>query len=187
MSQVVRLRLVRHGRAAAGWDAHDDPGLDDVGRAQADALAARWSVSRAQPVITSPLRRCRETAAPLAAAWGITPTVVDAVREIPSPEGVPMGERLVWLRRAMQLTWAELGSRYEAYRRGVVEAVRACERDTVIISHVVAINAVIGAATGDDRVLVFGLDNCSVTTVDIHDGLLELVEVGETDASTLIR
>ncbi len=38
---TVRLVLVRHGRAAAGWDTHPDPALDDVGRAQArfDGLA----------------------------------------------------------------------------------------------------------------------------------------------------
>jgi hypothetical protein len=32
---VTRLHLVRHGRAAAGWDTDPDPGLDDIGRRQA--------------------------------------------------------------------------------------------------------------------------------------------------------
>ena len=31
--------MVRHGRAAAGFGSHRDPGLDDVGRAQAEATA----------------------------------------------------------------------------------------------------------------------------------------------------
>ena len=35
--------------------------------------------------------------------------------------------------------------------------------DTVVVSHFIAINAVIGSATGDDRLVVCSLDNCSVT------------------------
>ena len=37
---MTRLILVRHGRAAGGWDDDLDPGLDDLGRAQAEAMAA---------------------------------------------------------------------------------------------------------------------------------------------------
>ena len=53
------------------------------------------------PIVTSPLRRCRQTAAPLARRWGVTPTVEDTVAEIPSPLGVSMADRVEWLREAM--------------------------------------------------------------------------------------
>jgi broad specificity phosphatase PhoE len=56
----------------------------------------------------------------------------------------------------------------------------------VIISHFVAINAAIGAATGDDRVVIRRLDNCSRTTIDVDDGRLVLIE-GGAEADTLIR
>ena len=36
---AVRLHLVRHGRAAAGWDDDADPPLDEVGQRQALAVA----------------------------------------------------------------------------------------------------------------------------------------------------
>ena len=36
---MPRLTLVRHGRAAAGWGDDLDPGLDDLGRAQAESVA----------------------------------------------------------------------------------------------------------------------------------------------------
>jgi broad specificity phosphatase PhoE len=184
---MVRVHLIRHGRAAAGWDTDPDPGLDDIGRAQAGTMARSLVSLGPLPVVTSPLRRCRETAAPLAAAWGVTPVVEPDVAEIPSPEGVPLGERVAWLRQAVGGTWPALGSRYTAYRDAVVAKVASFPADTVVVSHFVAINAVIGACLGDDRVLIRSLDNCSCTIVDVGPGgALVLVESG-TEAETLIR
>jgi broad specificity phosphatase PhoE len=189
--RVTRLHLVRHGRASGGWDDHVDPGLDDMGRRQAVAVADRLALladTAGGPlaVISSPLRRCQETAAELSGRWGVTPVVEPAVTEIPSPEGVPMGERVPWLRRAMAGTWAELGDEYTSFRDGIIDRLRACPVDTVVFSHFVAINAVIGAAIGDDRLVIRSLDNCSVTVVDIVDGAVHLVEGGH-EADTLIR
>ena len=62
---MSRLVLVRHGRAAAGWDADADPGLDATGREQADAVAAALAPEGPLPVVVSPMRRTRETAAPV--------------------------------------------------------------------------------------------------------------------------
>ena len=186
---MATVRLVRHGRATGGWDADPDPGLDDVGRAQAAALAVRLGTMAdgiAPLLVTSPLRRCRETAVPLAARWGVAAVVEPLVAEIPSPEGVPFGRRVPWLQAAMAGTWSDLGPRYLAYRDAVAAYVAACREDSVIVSHFVAINAVIGACTGDDRVLIHRLDNTSVTVVDTTAGGLELVEVGH-EADTQLR
>jgi probable phosphomutase (TIGR03848 family) len=71
-SLVTTVLLVRHGRTAAnasgllaGWT----PGvaLDDAGRAQAQALGRRLAPLPLAAVITSPLERCQETGAALAA------------------------------------------------------------------------------------------------------------------------
>jgi broad specificity phosphatase PhoE len=183
---VTRLVLVRHGRAAAGWDEDPDPSLDDVGRYQALALADQLAPLGARPVVTSPLARCRETAAPLAERWGVVPEIDAMVAEVPSPPGIAMGDRVDWLRAAMAGTWADLGASYRAYRDAVVARLLACAADTVIVSHFVAINAVIGVATGDDRLVIRSLDNCSRTVVDVVDGRLVLIEGGH-EADTLIR
>lgn len=183
---MTLVRLVRHGRAAAGWDADPDPGLDDLGRRQAEEVAALLVGHGPAPIVTSPLRRCRETAAPLAAAWSVETVVDPAVAEIPSPDGVPMGERVDWLRAAMRGTWSDLGPRYTDFRDGVAARIAACTVPTVVFSHFVAINAVIGAATGDDRLVIRSLDNCSVTVVEVDGGRLRLVEGGH-EADTLIR
>ncbi len=183
---MTRLYLVRHGRAAAGWDTDPDPGLDEIGQRQAVALAARLAPSGPLPILTSPLRRCQETATPLATTWSVEPVIEPGVAEIPSPEGVAMADRIDWLRIAMQGTWGDLGTRYVAYRDQVVRVLAGIPAHTVVFSHFVAINAAIGAATGDDRLVVRSLDNCSVTVMDVVGGALQLVESGH-EADTLIR
>jgi len=183
---MTRLYLVRHGRASAGWDTDPDPGLDRIGQAQAEAVAARLAPLGPLPVITSPLLRCCQTAIPLAAAWGVEPRIDAAVGEIPSPPGVPMGERVEWLRAAMAGTWSDLGAGYVTFRDGVLQALSNIDGDAVVFSHFIAINGVIGACVGDDRLVVRSLDNCSVTIVDHVGGALQLVEGGH-EADTLIR
>ena len=97
-----------------------------------------------------------------------------------------MADRVGWLRAAMAGEWSTLGLRYEQYRDSVVQWVRERPADTVVVSHFVAINTVIGAATGDDRLVIASLDNCSCTVVDVVDGELRLVSTGR-EATTLIR
>ncbi len=65
---MLRLILVRHGRTA--WNVHGrvqgGGSLDDVGRAQAAALAERLSGERISVVYASPALRARETASVVA-------------------------------------------------------------------------------------------------------------------------
>ncbi len=180
------VRLVRHGRAAAGWDRDPDPGLDDVGRAQAAEAAERLASVGVLSVVSSPLQRCRSTARFYADRVGGEVVIEPAVAEIPSPDGVEMADRVDWLRTAMQGNWTDLGRRYTTYRDAVIGFVRSCDDATVIFSHFVAINAVVGAGLGDDRLVIRRLDNCSVTTVEIDGDELRLVEGGH-EADTLIR
>lgn len=183
---MTRLYLVRHGRAAAGWDADPDPGLDDLGQMQAADLAARIEPLGPLAIISSPLRRCRETAVPLSTAWRAPVIVEPGVAEIPSPEGVAMADRVEWLRSAMAGTWSALGPVYTGFRDGVVATLAGLPSDTVVFSHFVAINAAVGAAVSDDRLVIRRLDNCSITVIDVSGDGLRLVEGGH-EADTLIR
>lgn len=183
---MTRVYLVRHGRAAAGWSTDPDPGLDEFGLAQAWDVAARLAHLGPLAVVSSPLRRCQQTAAPLASRWAVSVRTETAVAEIPSPQGVAMVDRVDWLRGTMAADWAALGPRYTEFRDRVVSVVAGLVADTVVFSHFVAINAVIGAAVRDDRLVIRSLDNASVTIVDVNDGALQLVE-GGGEADTLIR
>jgi broad specificity phosphatase PhoE len=71
--------LVRHGRtelnAAGKLRGRLDPALDDVGRKEVAELARTLALIRPLFVISSPLRRARETALAIAGATGVTPVV----------------------------------------------------------------------------------------------------------------
>src|SRR5690606_9578287 len=102
------IYMIRHGEAAAGWDADMDPGLSDKGRAQAEAVAREIEqrAGKKLPILSSPLRQCRETAMPLSKAWECEPVIETRVAEVPSPVN-DLEARGVWLRRLMSGTWAE--------------------------------------------------------------------------------
>jgi len=75
---VTELLLLRHALPVSG---HADPGLSDVGRAQAEQVAQWLKGSRVDALVTSPLRRARETAAPIEASLGLTAEVIYDLRE----------------------------------------------------------------------------------------------------------
>jgi len=138
------LVLVRHGRAAAGWGEDLDPGLDDVGRAQAQTAANVLVPLGPLPVVVSPLRRARETAAPLEERWGVIATVDPSVGEIDSPSP-DLGQREAWLRELMRGTWSDAPA-LAPWRLGVIAALAGIGTDAVVVSHFVAINAAIGSS-----------------------------------------
>jgi probable phosphomutase (TIGR03848 family) len=72
---VPTVLLVRHGRTTAnasgtlaGWT--PGIGLDEVGRAQAQALAERLATVPLAALVSSPLQRCQETAAEIVGVPG---------------------------------------------------------------------------------------------------------------------
>jgi broad specificity phosphatase PhoE len=152
---LSRIYLVRHGHAAAGWSEDHDPGLSETGRAQAESAAVELAPLGPLAIVTSPLRRARETAAPLAEAWGTTPTVDPAVSEIPSPTD-DLAERGEWLMGLFATGWDDWPADLQAWRRGIPETLAALEADTVVFTHFV----LIAQAAGDPAFLP---DYCSIT------------------------
>ncbi|HEX3808918.1 MAG TPA: histidine phosphatase family protein [Rhizomicrobium sp.] len=174
---MAKIFMVRHGKAAAGFGEDADPGLDDVGRAQAQAVGERLSRNTPMRILSSPLKRARETAMPLAALWKREPVIEEAVGEIPSND-LSLAERATWLRGFMSGSWRAASFELAQWREGVIAALLAQKEDAVIFSHYVAINAAAGAALGDDRVIVFSPDNCSVTVFETDGTTLRLIEKG---------
>jgi probable phosphoglycerate mutase len=79
----VELLLVRHGlpERIETSGAAADPGLSEIGRAQAELLADYLATEEISAVYASPLRRAGETVAPLASRLGLPVVVVDGVAE----------------------------------------------------------------------------------------------------------
>jgi len=191
---MARLFLVRHAKPAATWGEAVDPGLDELGREQAEHTA--HSLRDTLPpmaIYSSPLRRCVETSAPLVQSWARDAVPLPAVAEVPSP---PLGvaERAQWLAAGMQGTWAQLqagsplGSPdYGEWRKKLLEALQALPADSVIYSHYIAINVVIGAALNNERVINFRPGHASITEIDVRNGRFKIRQLGkEADGGVLL-
>ena len=175
---MVRIYLVRHGKAAASWAEDFDPGLDSLGKAQAKATAKALAHLGPLHVMASPLLRAKETAKPLAEIWDCTPRIEERVGEIPSPTTDLTG-RAQWLQRVMGESWSNLGEDLHAWRQDVIDVLLGLDGDSVVFTHFIAINVVVGAATGDDRVVSFWPDNGSITIVESDGSSLRLIERGD--------
>jgi broad specificity phosphatase PhoE len=191
MPEPVRLYLIRHGQATGGWDQDMDPGLSDLGWRQARDAADSLRGLGPMPIVTSPMRRTRETAMPFAEAWNGTPRVEPRISEIPSPSE-DLEARKAWLVDVMAGDWnAPAAQRagdhdLQAWRSGVIDAIREITEPTVITSHYIAINVIAGHVLGQDHLVCFRPDNCSVTVIENDGGTLRLVELGR-EAETEIR
>ncbi len=181
------LYLVRHGHVSRHSGERDDPALSPQGIAQAQETARRILTLAKEPltILSSPLRRCRETAQALASLWNMPILVEPRVAEVPAPRGHPSG-REDWVAWLMEATWAEVDrrggsidgeypSRIAAWRRGVCEAVLDCPHDTVIYTHFVPINVLAAHALQDERVTCFRPSHASITTFERNGSLLRLV------------
>ena len=150
-----------------------DPALSDRGQEQAQRIVEALRHDEISALITSPSRRARETAAPLAAALGLALTVEEGVAEFDSldPTYVPVEE----LRATNDPRWQALlkGDLYSlgidpvAFRTRVVEAVERIAAENpggqvVIFSHSGTINAWGGHVLGQERPIWFAPDYCSV-------------------------
>ena len=185
---MARLYLVRHGEPAGTWGQSDDPdpGLTELGRRQASGAAEQLLKTPPKLIVSSPLRRARETAVPLASAMKLEATIVDAVAEIPTPASVAFAQRGDWLRGLMAGEWGAADASLRAWRDGIVSYLTGLQEDTAVFSHFVAINVALGAAIGDDRVVCFKPSHASVTVFETKGRAISLVELGET-AETSIK
>lgn len=185
MATPVTIYLVRHGRPQAGFAEARDPGLDAAGREQATALARELGPLGPLPLVTSPLRRARETALVLETLWGISARVEPAVGEIPSPT-TDLRARGDWVRRILRQRWRDLPPEYQRWRDTLSTFLGGLQTATVVTTHFVAINVAVGVATGDDRVLCFQPDYCSCTVLEHVNGALRVVALGRQRATLVL-
>lgn len=153
------LILVRHGRTAANASGlllgrRLDPGLDDLGRGQAGAVAR--AVAGAGRVVSSPLRRARETAAALGRPFSIDERWTEV--DYGTLDGTPLAEIApeLWARWRGDLDHAPeggeslraLGARVRAACEEL--AAEAADHDVVVVSHVSPIKAAVAWALAVD-------------------------------------
>lgn len=89
-ADATELIIIRHGASAALEQGkpfplvggHGDPPLASEGHAQAEAVAGRLRDEPLRTLFVTPLQRTAQTAAPLAAATGLEPVVLEDLREV---------------------------------------------------------------------------------------------------------
>ena len=172
--------LVRHGEAAAAWGQDPDPGLSELGKQQATAATEKLlpKLGDAIQVISSPLLRAQETARPLIEVRQAELVINNAFREIPAP--VPLAERQTWLRGFMQQTWSEQPEELLQWRATALAQLQQLTTPTVVFSHFLVLNAVVGAIEAHSETLFFWPDNASITHLELgSNGELSLVALGK--------
>lgn len=186
---MTTIYLVRHAKPMANWGEAIDPGLDTLGLQQANYAAKELQPLGPLDLYTSPLRRCMETAAPLAKLWHRDAMVFEQVAEIPSPP-LSVQARQHWLGEAMQGTWSQLQANspvgspdFLQWRRELLQSVQALRADSVIYSHYIAINVLVGAAQRHERVISFKPGHASVTILKVSPHDISIVKVGDEAAA----
>jgi broad specificity phosphatase PhoE len=151
--------LVRPGLTGAA--AEGDPALSPEGRAQAEELAKSLASLGPLPVVSAPCRRAEETAAPLARRWGVQVSVEPAFGNSAAADAS-----------------SDPGEAHDGWRRRVLGTIGALDGDTVVVVDLDVIDAVMVAATGDERGPDASPGPASRTTIRMGDGGFQLLRTG---------
>jgi len=191
----TRLLLVRHGET--GWEAQrryagglSDIGLTTSGRRQARQLSEQVRHWRLDAVVSSPLRRAIETAAPCAKAVGVPLQTVDALREIEFgiaegrsiDELLTMDEEMVHRFRLDPVAHPFLGGEEPAsVARRIDEALREIARrytgcSVLVVGHNTSLRLglceLLGLPISRYRQIFPRLENCALTELVLPTGEL---------------
>ena len=177
----MELLLVRHAepmRITEGeGEGPADPGLTERGHEQAARLGAWLAHEGIDAIVTSPARRARETAAPLAAALGLEPEIDEGVAEYDaaSTSYIPI-EELRELKderwyATIEGRWSEVGGvdphEFQARVVPAVESLidRHAGQRLAVIAHGGMINVYLAHVLGIDRLLWFHPEYTSISRV----------------------
>ena len=195
---MIKIYLVRHGEAAEGWTSQDPP-LSELGKSQAQSLVGFVSSTIDEnsinniDFISSPLNRCKETASLALEKIYSEILINDNFRELPSPT-LDLKKRVNWLRRILPLTWSELlkdketkdsGVNFIQWKKNIINNIYSLNKDTIIFTHFVVINSIIGEILKSDKIINFQPSNCSITEIRKINDRLKLVKLGKNLESTV--
>jgi len=202
---MTTLLLVRHGHTDAAGKRLTGrvPGvhLNELGRRQAERLVERLDGVRIDTIVSSPLERCRETAAPLAKARRRAVDVGRAWIEVGYGEWT--GRSISQLRRTKlwrRVMFAPSNVRFpggesllEVQGRAVDAtldiAARHARGTVVVVSHADVIRLLVAHLAGMhvDHLQRLSIDTASITAVSISDGFPRLLTVNDTGDLAVLR
>jgi 2,3-bisphosphoglycerate-dependent phosphoglycerate mutase len=189
----MELVLVRHGLPVRidGGQGPADPPLSNEGVQQAEALAEWWRPHAVDAIYSSPMRRARETAAPLAAALDLPVQVEAGLREFDADSRfyVPLEELRAdeerWQQVIAEWTSPEAEAGRQEFRATVVATVeeivaRHPSQRVVVVCHGGVINAYLSHVVGITSTLFFEPAYTSVSRVLAGAGRRQMESANET-------
>ena len=90
-----------------------------------------------------------------------------------------------WLMNVMQEEWQNLSPLLNDWRQACIDYIGSLQHDSVIFSHYIAINVIIGHCQKSDKVITYHPDNCSIHHFD-NTPELHIIELGK-QANTKIN
>jgi probable phosphoglycerate mutase len=202
---MTTLLLVRHGhtdvagKRLTGWQRGVH--MNARGRREAERLVERLEGVPIDAIWTSPLERCRETAAPLARDRGLSPIVhrelieVDygdwtgrsiaqlrrtrlwrSVMHAPSTVRFPGGESMLEVQARMVDAAMNL---VEAHPGGIVMAVSHADPIRLLVTHL--------AGTHADHLQRLAIDTASISVLTLGEGIPRVQKVNDTGDLSALR
>jgi len=197
------LLLIRHGlpERIEGADGPADPALTEEGRRQAALLATWLAHEPVDHVLSSTLRRARETADPVAVGLGLEVEVVEGLSEFDADADsyIPIEElrqnRDPRFFALVDGRWDELGSTVDAtaFADLVFETIEAIidrfpSKQVAVVCHGGVINLYLGRVLGIERALWFEPSYTSISRVRAaRNGPRSVVSVNETAHLEAVR
>ncbi|MFK7982936.1 MAG: histidine phosphatase family protein [Saprospiraceae bacterium] len=182
------IYLIRHGEAAQAWDEAPDPILSKNGIQQAQNLAKKYVPILKKSdfqLLSSPLARAQQTATPFQEALSSRIIINTNFAEIPSP-GIALADRRNWLKALFGKTIAELEKPQLEWRNTIIQGVQSIEKNTLIFSHFMTINAIIGWITNNKHVVNYYPNYCSITQIEKVENQFIIKELGE-ELTTIVQ
>ena len=202
---MTTLLLVRHGhtdvagKRLTGWQRGVH--MNARGRREAERLVERLEGVPIDAIWTSPLERCRETAAPLARDRGLSPIVHRELIEVnygdwtgrsiaqlrrtrlwrsvmhaPSTVRFPGGESMLEVQARMVDAAMNL---VEAHPGGIVMAVSHADPIRLLVTHL--------AGTHADHLQRLAIDTASISVVTLGEGIPRVQKVNDTGDLSALR
>ena len=177
----MKIILIRHGEAASSWEKSADPGLSDLGKAQAEECSnelLKLKDINSFRLVSSPLSRAKETSKPLSKKINIPVSINPIFAEIPSP-GINLSERKEWLQKIFKMKLSDLETPQKKWKDAIVAEIENLNYPTIIFSHFMVINIIVSYLKKSDLVVSFYPDNCSITNLSKNSkGEIELINLG---------
>jgi len=187
---LTEILLARHGETDWNRDnrfqGHADPPLNEIGRGQAEELAATLAHEPIAAVYSSPLRRALETAETVAARHELAPITVEALREVDVGSWQGLTRAQVETRFPEQFRrWLDYGpgwedgETHEQMGERVLAALRELahlhpDKHILVVTHGGPIRAALARAEGiphnEARRTGPALGNCFVAGLAVVDG-----------------